>query len=63
MSNSQIPVINIWDDHDIIDGYGSYPRHTMTSLVFIGLGAVIFKYYMLFQHQSVPEETEKEEPS
>jgi hypothetical protein len=63
MSNSQIPMLNIWDDHDIIDGYGSYPHRTMTSPVFVGLGAVAFKYYLLFQHQSVPEETGKEEPS
>jgi hypothetical protein len=63
MANSQIPMINIWDDHDIIDGYGSYPHHFMQTPVFTGLGAVAFKYYMLFQHQSVPAETEKTEPS
>ena len=63
MANSQIPMVNIWDDHDIIDGFGSYPHHTMSCPVFAGIGAVAFKYYMLFQHQSVPEETEAEEPS
>ncbi|KAI7548109.1 hypothetical protein KC331_g4611 [Hortaea werneckii] len=63
MASSQIPMVNIWDDHDIIDGYGSYPHHFMASRVFTGLGAVAFKYYMLFQHQSVVAETEKEEPS
>jgi hypothetical protein len=63
MANSQIPMINIWDDHDIIDGYGSYPHNTMATPVFKGLGAVAFKYYMLFQHHSVPEETEQEEQS
>jgi hypothetical protein len=63
LANSQIPMINIWDDHDIIDGYGSYPDHFMKSPVFSGLGNVAFKYYMLFQHQSVPEETEADEPS
>lgn len=35
----------------------------MSTPVFTGLGAVAFKYYMLFQHQSVPAETEKTEPS
>ncbi|RAH86790.1 hypothetical protein BO86DRAFT_405752 [Aspergillus japonicus CBS 114.51] len=25
----QIPSLNIWDDHDIIDGYGSYAKATM----------------------------------
>ncbi|ORX96752.1 hypothetical protein BCR34DRAFT_607526 [Clohesyomyces aquaticus] len=63
MANSQIPMINIWDDHDIIDGYGSYPHHFMETAVFTGLGAIAFKYYMLFQHQSVVAETEKTEPS
>lgn len=63
MANSQIPMVNIWDDHDIIDGFGSYPHHFMSTKVFTGLGAVAFKYYMLFQHQSVVSETQQEEPS
>ncbi|KAL2173516.1 uncharacterized protein P884DRAFT_211579 [Thermothelomyces heterothallicus CBS 202.75] len=63
MANAQIPMVNMWDDHDIIDGYGSYPHHFMNSPVFSGLGNVAFKYYMLFQHQSVVTETEKTEPS
>lgn len=63
MANSQIPMINIWDDHDIIDGYGSYAHHFMSCPVFTGLGAVAFKYYMLFQHQSLPAEDSQTEPS
>ncbi|KAL8714899.1 MAG: hypothetical protein Q9220_001412 [cf. Caloplaca sp. 1 TL-2023] len=63
MANSQIPMINVWDDHDIIDGFGSYPHHFMSTPVFCGLGAVAFKYYMLFQHQSVADEGSAEEPS
>ncbi|KAI1827120.1 hypothetical protein F4861DRAFT_433002 [Xylaria intraflava] len=63
LANSQIPMVNMYDDHDIIDGYGSYPHHVMKSPVFSGLGNVAFKYYLLFQHQSVPAETEKTEPS
>jgi hypothetical protein len=35
----------------------------MQTPVFTGVGAVAFKYYMLFQHQSVPAETEQTEPS
>lgn len=31
--------------------------------MFTGLGAVAFKYYMLFQHQSVPDEIQADEPS
>ncbi|KAK0618527.1 hypothetical protein B0T17DRAFT_495623 [Bombardia bombarda] len=63
MANSQIPMVNMFDDHDIIDGYGSYPHHFMNTPVFSGIGNVAFKYYMLFQHQSVVDETEKTEPS
>ncbi|KAK4144793.1 uncharacterized protein C8A04DRAFT_11218 [Dichotomopilus funicola] len=63
MANAQIPMVNMYDDHDIIDGFGSYPHHFMNSPVFSGLGNVAFKYYMLFQHQSLPLETEKSEPS
>ncbi|SLM37793.1 Metallo-dependent phosphatase-like [Lasallia pustulata] len=63
MANSQIPMVNVWDDHDIIDGFGSYPHHFMSTPVFSGLGNVAFKYYMLFQHQSVPDEGQAEEPS
>ncbi|ROW07886.1 hypothetical protein VMCG_03607 [Cytospora schulzeri] len=63
LANSQIPMVNMYDDHDIIDGFGSYPHHFMSSPVFSGLGNVAFKYYMLFQHQSIVDETEEAEPS
>ena len=63
VANSQIPMVNIWDDHDIIDGFGSYPHHFNSCPVFTGLGAVAFKYYMLFQHQSIVDELEEHEPS
>ncbi|KAI0384150.1 hypothetical protein F5Y04DRAFT_236944 [Hypomontagnella monticulosa] len=63
LANCQIPMVNMYDDHDIIDGFGSYPNNFMKSPVFSGLGNVAFKYYMLFQHQSLPEETEESEPS
>lgn len=63
LANSQIPMVNMYDDHDIIDGFGSYPHHFMDSPVFSGLGNVAFKYYMLFQHQSIVDETEETEPS
>ena len=53
---AQIPMINIWDDHDIIDGFGSYPRLLMNSPVFSAIGKVAFKYYLLFQHQTSLEE-------
>ncbi|GKT91876.1 LOW QUALITY PROTEIN: hypothetical protein Ct61P_09726 [Colletotrichum tofieldiae] len=63
LANSQIPMVNMWDDHDISDGFGSYAHHDMNSPVFSGLGNVAYKYYMLFQQQSIPTETEASEPS
>ena len=60
---SQIPMINVFDDHDIIDGFGSYSDRYMRSPVMSGLGAVAFKYYMLFQHQTSIDEGEETEPS
>ncbi|OJJ38608.1 hypothetical protein ASPWEDRAFT_337290 [Aspergillus wentii DTO 134E9] len=53
-ANGQIPQINVWDDHDIIDGFGSYTDHFMRCSVFRGIGGVAFKYYCLFQHHIAP---------
>ena len=53
-ANGQIPQVNIWDDHDIIDGFGSYTDHFMKCAVFRGIGGVSFKYYCLFQHHIPP---------
>ncbi|MCJ1442223.1 MAG: hypothetical protein MMC23_002716 [Stictis urceolatum] len=53
-ANGAIPQINIWDDHDIIDGFGSYTDHFMKCHVFRGIGGVAFKYYCLFQHHIPP---------
>ncbi|KAL6876533.1 hypothetical protein J3F83DRAFT_404879 [Trichoderma novae-zelandiae] len=63
LATSQIPMVNMYDDHDVFDGYGSYAHLDMSSPVFSGLGRVAFKYYMLFQHQSIMPETEATEPS
>ncbi|EOD44912.1 putative transcription factor btf3 protein [Neofusicoccum parvum UCRNP2] len=53
-ANGQIPQLNIWDDHDIIDGFGSYTDHFMRCAVFRGIGGVAHKYYLLFQHHLPP---------
>ena len=37
-ANGQIPQLNIWDDHDIIDGFGSYTDHFMKCPVRIPMG-------------------------
>lgn len=53
-ANGQIPQINVWDDHDIIDGFGSYTDDFMKCHVFRGIGGVAQKYYLLFQHHLAP---------
>lgn len=53
-ANAILPQINVWDDHDIIDGFGSYTDHFMKCAVFRGIGGVAHKYYMLFQHHVAP---------
>ncbi|KAF5860056.1 hypothetical protein ETB97_002082 [Aspergillus alliaceus] len=55
---SQIPSLNIWDDHDIIDGFGSYAKETMECSVFQAIGALAHKYYLLFQHHLPPSKPE-----
>ncbi|QPG74536.1 hypothetical protein FOA43_001866 [Brettanomyces nanus] len=59
----QIPQINLYDDHDIIDGFGSYRDSTMSQEMFLGVGNSAFKYYMLFQHHTPPKEESKLEKS
>ncbi|KAK3845010.1 MAG: hypothetical protein J3R72DRAFT_436723 [Linnemannia gamsii] len=49
-----IPTINMWDDHDTIDGYGSYPESTMRSSVLTTIGAVSRRFYLLFQQHTSP---------
>ncbi|RCI07999.1 hypothetical protein L249_7789 [Ophiocordyceps polyrhachis-furcata BCC 54312] len=63
LATSQIPMVNMYDDHDVLGACGSLPHHLLSGPVFAGIGAVAFKYYMLFQHQSLPTETESSEPS
>ncbi|BFZ62122.1 hypothetical protein YB2330_003201 [Saitoella coloradoensis] len=48
----EIPGVNIWDDHDIIDGFGSYPHEMQMSEVLSKAGTAAHKYYTLFQHHS-----------
>ncbi|KAF8420846.1 hypothetical protein EV426DRAFT_633950 [Tirmania nivea] len=53
--NGRIPMVNMWDDHDIIDGWGSYTDHFMQCPVFLGVGRAAWRYYMVFQHHTPPE--------
>jgi hypothetical protein len=47
---ASIPSIMNWDDHDIIDGYGSYDdKFMLSNMVLLSIFKVAKKYYELFQ--------------
>ncbi|BDA46401.1 Uncharacterized protein YGR266W [Coccomyxa sp. Obi] len=50
-----IPQMNLWDDHDIWDGWGSYPEHLQSCPVFQGAYACCKRFYLLFQHHTTEE--------
>ena len=49
---SQIPTLMMWDDHDIFDGWGSYPAKFQNSPVYQGIYKIARKYFRLFQLQA-----------
>ncbi|PYH40539.1 WW domain protein [Aspergillus saccharolyticus JOP 1030-1] len=51
-SFAQIPYVCQIDDHDIFDGYGSYPEHMQFSNMFSNIGRVGTEMYLLFQHHT-----------
>ncbi|WAQ86503.1 hypothetical protein PtA15_7A229 [Puccinia triticina] len=46
---SCIPMINMLDDHDLIDGFGSYPPDLQSSPVFSAIGNRGYFWFLLFQ--------------
>jgi len=46
---ASIPFHFSWDDHDIFDGWGSYPDYLQQAAVFQGMFAVARRFYLLFQ--------------
>ncbi|KAJ1918716.1 hypothetical protein H4219_002438 [Mycoemilia scoparia] len=50
-----IPYSFIVDDHDIFDGWGSYPDYLHESKVFQGIKQFAFKYWLLFQAQTTQQ--------
>ncbi|KAL4868763.1 hypothetical protein BDV12DRAFT_92415 [Aspergillus spectabilis] len=49
---AQIPYVCQLDDHDIFDGFGSYPEHMQFSNMFKNIGRVGIEMYLLFQHHT-----------
>lgn len=52
---AQIPSVCCLDDHDIFDGWGSYPDYMQSSHVFRNLGRLGVDMYLLFQHHTTHE--------
>ena len=46
---ARIPMINMLDDHDLIDGFGTYPDRLMMSSIFNTIGSRGYFFYLLFQ--------------
>ncbi|TLD39393.1 ww domain [Venturia nashicola] len=49
---AQIPHVLTLDDHDIFDGYGSYPEYMQFSNMFKNIGRIGVEMYLLFQHHT-----------
>jgi len=49
-----IPSVMSWDDHDIFDGWGSYPEELQNSTVFQGMYRTSRRFYLLFQMHTTP---------
>ncbi|KAH8602706.1 hypothetical protein B0O99DRAFT_587792 [Bisporella sp. PMI_857] len=52
---AQIPHILQIDDHDIFDGFGSYPEYMQASHMFKNIGRIGIEMYLLFQHHTTLE--------
>ncbi|KAK5108249.1 hypothetical protein LTR62_008633 [Meristemomyces frigidus] len=52
---AQIPQACCLDDHDIFDGFGSYPEYMQSSHVFKNLGRLGIEMYLLFQQHTTHE--------
>ncbi|KAJ7738523.1 hypothetical protein DFH07DRAFT_84470 [Mycena maculata] len=48
-ANSSIPMMNMADDHDLIDGFGSYPEDLQMAPVFRTIGSRGYFFFLLFQ--------------
>lgn len=49
---ASVPSIMMWDDHDIFDGWGSYPKDMQACPVYQAVFTVAKKYFELFQIRS-----------
>ncbi|MEO3432308.1 alkaline phosphatase D family protein [Inquilinus sp. CAU 1745] len=53
---ARVPSLLMWDDHDLIDGWGSYLPERQNCPVFAGLWPIAQKVFAVFQQQLAPHE-------
>ncbi len=53
---ASIPTVAMWDDHDILDGWGSYPERRQACGVFAGIWPIARRAFEVFQQQLAPGE-------
>lgn len=51
-----IPAIYMWDDHEIFDGYGSYPENVMTSNIVKSIYKIARRAFMIYQLHMLPND-------
>lgn len=52
---ASIPYAMVTDDHDIFDGFGSYPERMMHSPYFQGIFKCAMRFFLLFQAHTTPQ--------
>jgi hypothetical protein len=52
---ASIPFIMSWDDHELFNGFGSWPDFLQASDFFMGYKGLAETWYLIFQHHSTPE--------
>ncbi len=50
---ARLPTVMMWDDHDILDGWGSYPQAQHACPVYQGIFEVARHAFALFQRQAI----------
>lgn len=53
--SARVPSLMMWDDHDIMDGWGSMPVERLDSPIGRGLFAIARRMFMLFQLGAIEE--------
>ncbi|KAJ3044004.1 hypothetical protein HDV00_003532 [Rhizophlyctis rosea] len=57
-----VPYVFQWDDHDIFDGWGSYPPYLQDCAVFQGIYSVARRFYLLFQQHTTDANRHRDQP-